>query len=115
MVALAQPLAFTRVEVTETGVELEEAAGTRITPLEGIHYSTTIPETIAPGTGVLAYYVHGALPDVDDDTEVDDDIAAEEITGVIGGDSAHLFRVNKRHDGDRVFWSRRRTGLSAAC
>ena len=68
------------------------------TAVEGINYSVTIPESAAPGTGVLHYFVHGALPVVDGDAGASDDhfndIDVEEITGVIGGASAHLFRVN---------------------
>ena len=61
---------------------------------DGIHYTVTIPETAAPGTGVLAYYVRGGAGPVDGGTVEINDIAAEQITGVIGGSSANLFRVN---------------------
>lgn len=56
---------------------------------DGIHYSVTIPETTAPGTGVLAYYVRGAAA-----ADTTNNIPAESITGVIGGDHDDLFRVN---------------------
>ena len=61
------------------------------------HYEVTIPETTAPGTGVLAYYVSGASGPITGDIggTVDvPEVPAEKITGVIGGDSASLFRVN---------------------
>ena len=69
--------------------------GNTATAVEGINYSVTIPESTAPGTGVLPYFVHGALGVVDGDgDQTFNDIDAEEITGVTGGASAHLFRVN---------------------
>ena len=81
VVRVAQALAFTNAksEVLE--------------PDDGIYYSVTIPETTAPGTGVLAYYVKGALPAVPGSENVKG-ILAEQITGTIGGSSSSLFRVN---------------------
>lgn len=60
---------------------------------DGIHYTVTIPETTATDTGVLPYYVRGGA-DAVDGTEDINDIAAEQITGTIGGTSSHLFSVN---------------------
>ena len=94
----ANPLTFTNVELTGSAATepLGEASDARITLGEddGIHYSVTIPETTASGTGVLAYFVHGALAAVNDLSEANDDIDAEQITGTIGGDYAHLYSVN---------------------
>ena len=55
-VVLAQPLAFTSGNVDT--LVLGDAAG--IDPGDdGIYYSTTVPETVTPGTGILPYFVHG--------------------------------------------------------
>ena len=59
---------------------------------DGIHYTVTIPETTPPGTGVLPYFVNGAATVSTDPAP--NDIPAEQVTGVIGGSSANLFRVN---------------------
>ena len=55
----------------------------------GYEYSVTIPETTVPGTGVLPYFVANRLG-----SDTANNIDAEQITGVIGGSSANLFRVN---------------------
>ena len=77
-----------------TALSFVESDGTTAVTPEGdnnIIYSVTIPETTAPGTGVLPYFVTGNEPV---NTGVTPNIPAEAISGVIGGASANLFRVN---------------------
>ena len=84
-VVLADPLTF------------RSAADGVITSTEAdpYHYEVTIPESAAPGTGVLAYYVNGESDAIEGNgNEADPEVPAEKVTGVIGGASANLFRVN---------------------
>ena len=54
------------------------------------HYEVTIPENTPKGTGILPYFVGNAASEV----AGNQGIPEEKISGVIGGASANLFRVN---------------------
>ena len=95
--ALVFPLQFVSVESAAIDMAPLDtgAAGTGFITINDdnpYHYEVTIPETALPGSGVLPYHVRGAKePVVAGNTPA---ISGEKVTGVIGGTSAHLFRVN---------------------
>ena len=59
----------------------------------GIHYKQTIPETIAPDTGVLSYSVTNTLATVGESGENERAIPAERVSGLLSGSGSDLFRV----------------------